>query len=40
MTVLWYFLFLRLQILLHDFTYAACGMQAILEQAIRWLGYA
>jgi hypothetical protein len=24
---------------LHDFTYAACGLQAILEQAIDRLGY-
>jgi hypothetical protein len=36
MTTLWYFLFLHLQNVLHDFTYAACGLQAILEQAIDW----
>ena len=28
-----------MQILLHDYTYAACGLQAILDQAIEQLGY-
>jgi hypothetical protein len=34
------FLFVRLQNLVYDFTYVACGMQAILTQAIERLGYA
>ena len=33
------FWFLHLHILLHDFTYAACGLHAILEQTIEQLGY-
>ena len=40
MSAFWYFLFVRLQILLYDFTYATCGLQPILTQALKWLGYA
>ena len=36
----YYFLFVRLQNLLYDFTYVASGMQPILTQAIERLGYA
>lgn len=38
MNVLWFFWFLHLQFLLHDYTYAACGLEAILEQATEQLG--
>jgi len=40
MSASWYFLFIRLQVLLYDITYATCGLQAILTQAIKQLGYA
>ena len=40
MSASWYFLFLRLQNFLYDFTYVASGMQPILTQAIERLGYA
>jgi hypothetical protein len=36
----YYFLFVRLQVLLYDFTYATCGLQPILTQALKRLGYA
>jgi hypothetical protein len=36
----WYFLFVRSQVLLCDFTYATYGLQPILTQALKWLGYA
>jgi hypothetical protein len=35
----WYFLFVRLHVLLYDFTYAY-GLQLILTQALKRLGYA
>ena len=40
MSTSWYFLFVRLQVLLYDYTYAASDMQPILTQAIKRLGYA
>ena len=33
-------MFVRLQVLLYDFTYATCGLQSILTQALKRLGYA
>jgi hypothetical protein len=33
------FLFVRLQVLLYDFTYATYGLQPILTQALKRLGY-
>jgi hypothetical protein len=34
-----FFCFLCLQILLNNYTHVACGLEAILEQAIEQLGY-
>ena len=37
--ILYFFLFLCMQIVLEDLTYAACGLWAVLDQATEQLGY-